>query len=45
MIETSSLFYHFFWLDGFAVPTPAQVTPAVGRLQQITCYKNNYAKT
>jgi hypothetical protein len=20
----------FFWLDGFAVPVPAQVTPAVG---------------
>jgi hypothetical protein len=22
----------FFWLDGFAVPAPAQVTQAVGRL-------------
>jgi hypothetical protein len=21
----------FFWLDGFAVPAPAQVTPAVGQ--------------
>jgi len=23
----------FFWLDGFAVPAPAQVTQAVGRLR------------
>jgi len=23
----------FFWLDGFAVPAPAQVTQTVGRLK------------
>jgi hypothetical protein len=26
----------FFWLDGFAVPAPAQVTQTVGRLARIT---------
>jgi len=25
----------FFWLDGFAVPAPAQVTQAVSRLGQV----------
>jgi hypothetical protein len=25
----------FFWLDGFAVPAPAQVTQTVGRLREI----------
>ena len=29
----------FFWLDGFAVPAPAQVTHAVGRLQTNQCYE------
>jgi hypothetical protein len=24
----------FFWLDGFAVPAPAQVTQTVGRFQK-----------
>jgi hypothetical protein len=34
--QSQAVFYalSFFWLDGFAVPTPAQVTPAVGRLAQ-----------
>jgi len=26
----------FFWLDGFAVPAPAQVTQTVGQLQKQT---------
>jgi len=38
----------FFWLDGFAVPAPAQVTQTVGRLlssgkmllQQVHIYDN-----
>jgi hypothetical protein len=32
--ESQSVFYAsaFFWLDGFAVPAPAQVTQTVGRL-------------
>jgi hypothetical protein len=25
----------FFWLDGFAVPAPAQVTQSVGRLSSV----------
>ena len=29
----------FFWLDGFAVPAPAQVTQSVGRLSQITIWR------
>ena len=32
--KTQAFFYAlaFFWLDGFAVPAPAQVTQTVGRL-------------
>ncbi len=32
--QSQAVFYafSFFWLDGFAVPAPAQVTQAVGRL-------------
>jgi hypothetical protein len=30
--QTVSYAFSFFWLDGFAVPTPAQVTQTVGRL-------------
>jgi hypothetical protein len=35
--QSQAVFYalSFFWLDGFAVPAPAQVTQAVGRLTQI----------
>jgi len=31
--QSQAVFYAlaFFWLDGFAVPTPAQVTQTVGR--------------
>ena len=34
--QSQAFFYAlaFFWLDGFAVPAPAQVTQAVGRLAQ-----------
>ena len=34
ILRTSQAFSHalpFFWLDGFAVPAPAQVTQTVGR--------------
>ena len=34
-LRTSQAVLHalaFFWLDGFAVPAPAQVTQTVGRL-------------
>jgi hypothetical protein len=31
----------FFWLDGFAVPAPAQVTQTVGQfLAKYTLFKN-----
>ena len=32
--QSQAVFYalSFFWLDGFAVPAPAQVTQTVGRL-------------
>jgi hypothetical protein len=34
--QSQAVFYalSFFWLDGFAVPAPAQVTQTVGRLAQ-----------
>ncbi|MBE0670367.1 MAG: hypothetical protein IH588_07250 [Anaerolineales bacterium] len=35
ILRTSQAVLHaaaFFWLDGFAVPAPAQVTQTVGRL-------------
>ncbi|HNE05374.1 MAG TPA: hypothetical protein PLT08_12690 [Anaerolineales bacterium] len=35
ILRTSQAVSHalsFFWLDGFAVPAPAQVTQTVGRL-------------
>ena len=34
--QSQAVFYAlaFFWLDGFAVPAPAQVTHAVGWLRQ-----------
>jgi len=34
--KSQAVFYTlaFFWLDGFAVPTPAQVTQTVGHLTQ-----------
>jgi hypothetical protein len=34
ILRKSQAFFYalsFFWLDGFAVPTPAQVTQTVGR--------------
>jgi hypothetical protein len=34
ILRTSQAVFHalaFFWLDGFAVPTPAQVTQTVGQ--------------
>jgi hypothetical protein len=33
--QSQAVFYAlaFFWLDGFAVPTPAQVTQTVGRFR------------
>jgi hypothetical protein len=33
--KSQAVFYalSFFWLDGFAVPAPARVTPAVGWLR------------
>ena len=30
--QAVSYAWAFFWLDGFAVPAPAQVTQSVGRL-------------
>ncbi len=30
-ISSSFLAFSFFWLDGFAVPAPAQVTQTVGK--------------
>jgi hypothetical protein len=35
--KSQAVFYalSFFWLDGFAVPAPAQVTQAVGRFRQV----------
>ena len=38
ILRTSQAVSHalsFFWLDGFAVPAPAQVTQTVGQLFQI----------
>jgi|GEM_PF-2434781 len=35
----------FFWLDGFAVPTPAQVTQTVGRLVSKSKNNNCFRKT
>jgi hypothetical protein len=38
ILRTSQAVSHalsFFWLDGFAVPAPAQVTQTVSRLSQI----------
>ena len=34
--QSQTVFYAlaFFWLDGFAVPTPAQVTQTVGRWRE-----------
>ena len=35
ILRTSQAVFHalsFFWLDGFAVPAPAQATQSVGRL-------------
>ena len=31
----------FFWLDGFAVPAPAQVTQTVGRTRAKDCQNEN----
>jgi len=31
--QAVSYAFSFFWLDGFAVPAPAQVTQTVGRLR------------
>jgi len=35
--QSQAVFYalSFFWLDGFAVPAPAQVTQTVGRLSSV----------
>jgi hypothetical protein len=33
--QAVSCAFSFFWLDGFAVPAPAQVTQAVGQLKNI----------
>jgi hypothetical protein len=40
--KSQAVFYAltFFWLDGFAVPTPAQVTQTVGRLAHQNIMKN-----
>jgi len=34
--QAVSYAFSFFWLDGFAVPAPAQVTQTVGLLARIT---------
>ncbi len=41
MRKSQAVFYalSFFWLDGFAVPTPAQVTQTVGQ------FLTKYSKT
>ena len=36
--QAVSYAFSFFWLDGFAVPTPAQVTQTVGRLSCAITY-------
>ena len=38
ILRTSQAVFYalaFFWLDGFVVPAPAQVTPTVGLLAQM----------
>jgi hypothetical protein len=42
--KSQAVFYAlaFFWLDGFAVPAPAQVTQSVGRWREIS--ERNFAK-
>jgi len=42
--QSQTVFYAlaFFWLDGFAVPAPAQVTQAVGRQIWIHSQSNSY---
>jgi hypothetical protein len=41
--KSQAVFYafSFFWLDGFAVPAPAQVTQTVGRLKGIPIRRTN----
>jgi hypothetical protein len=42
ILRTSQAFFHalaFFWLDGFAVPAPAQVTQAVGRSVNVEAHE------
>jgi hypothetical protein len=41
--KSQAVFYafSFFWLDGFAVPAPAQVTQTVGRLKDIPIRRTN----
>jgi len=39
ILRSSQAFFYalsFFWLDGFAIPAPAQVTQSVGRLRHKT---------
>jgi hypothetical protein len=48
ILRTSQAVSHalsFFWLDGFAVPAPAQVTQTVGRLSRNDKIKGMYAKS
>jgi hypothetical protein len=42
--KSQAFFYalSFFWLDGFAVPAPAQVTQTVGRLISISAQFNKF---
>jgi hypothetical protein len=45
--QSQAVFYAlaFFWLDGFAVPAPAQVTQTVGRLSKVkVCVSKNGSK-
>ncbi|MCG2784910.1 MAG: hypothetical protein L6461_07360, partial [Anaerolineae bacterium] len=42
ILRTSQAFFYalsFFWLDGFAVPAPAPVTPAVETVEKVTFQK------
>jgi hypothetical protein len=39
--QAVSYAFSFFWLDGFAVPAPAQVTQTVGRFLAKLAFINN----
>jgi hypothetical protein len=45
ILRTSQAVFYalaFFWLDGFAVPAPAQVTQTVGRLSNVDAHEKSH---